>query len=88
MISEHNAINVINQHLLLNQDQPIFRYYPVKLSQLNDSYQLCEALMDFLGDIYVTTCIGVNYKESLNGAEIYETIEFLAIKIGEQDEES
>ena len=47
-------------------------------SQIYGDGQLCEDIIDYLGDVYIYTGLDANYVENACGAEIQEAISFLA----------
>ena len=78
MVSETKAIEIINKYLKHAQESNIRQYFPVVASQIYGNNQLCERLIDFLGDVYIYAGLDENYEENACGSEIQETISFLA----------
>lgn len=78
MIREAKVIDIINKYLKCAHESDIHRYYPVAASQIYNDKQLCERIIDFLGDIYIGSGLDVNYEENTTGAEIQDAITFLA----------
>ena len=78
MVSETKAIKIINKYLKHAQESNIRQYFPVVASQIMGDNQLCEHLIDFLGDVYIYTGLDENYEENECGLEIQEAITFLA----------
>ena len=56
MLSEEKAIEIINKYLQRAHEASIRRYFPVVASKIYSDGQLCERIMDYLGDVY--TCAG------------------------------
>ena len=78
MVSEEKAIGIINKYLQRAHKTNIYRYFPVMASQIYGDGQLCEDIIDYLGDVYIYTGLDANYVENTCGAEIQEAISFLA----------
>lgn len=78
MISESKAIEIINKYLNSTQESTKCQYFPVVASQIYGNVQLCEYLIDFLGDVYIRSGLDANYEENMCGVEIQEAIRFLA----------
>lgn len=78
MVSEGKAIEVINRYLKGANELNACRHFPVTLSQIYEDHQLCEDIMDYLGDIYVLTGLDMNNEETESGSEIMDAISFLA----------
>ena len=85
MISESKAIEIINKYLSSAQEATEYQYYPVTAFQICNNGQLCECLMDFLGDIYVYAGMDENYDENVCGEEIQEAITYLAFCNGKRE---
>ena len=52
MVRETKAIEIINKYLKCAKESNIRQYFPVVVSQIYGDNQLCERIIDFLGDIY------------------------------------
>ena len=78
MASETKAIEIINKYLKRAQESNIRQCFPVVASQICGDNQLCERLIDFLGDVYIYAGLDENYQENECGLEIQEAISFLA----------
>ena len=78
MLSEEKAIGIINKYLQRAHDTNISRYFPVVSAKIYSYGQLCERIMDYLGDVYTCAGLDENYEENACGAEIQEAISFLA----------
>jgi hypothetical protein len=78
MVSEAKAIKIINKYLQCAQESNIRQYFPVVASQIYSDDQLCERIIDYLGDIYIYAGLDANYEENACGLEIQEAINFLA----------
>mgnify|MGYP000130333603 CR=1 FL=1 len=78
MVSETRAIEIINKHLQCAQEASTRQYFPISASQIHGNGQLCEYLIDFLGDVYTYAGLDANYEENTCGGEIQEAINFLA----------
>lgn len=83
MVSETKAIETINKYLTCAQESNIHQYLPVVASQIRNDSQLCECLIDFLGNIYVYAGLDENYEENACGSEIQEAINFLSFCNGQ-----
>lgn len=84
MISESKALNIINKYLNCSNESDIRRYYPVTASRIRNDSQLCERMIDFLGDVYTCSGLDANYEENTAGSEIQDVITFLAFCNGER----
>ena len=78
MVREEKAIEIINKYLQCAHDTSIRRYFPVVASQIYGNGQLCEHIIDYLGDIYTCAGLDADYVENACGSEIQEAINFLA----------
>ena len=78
MVSEEKAIGIINKYLQRTHETNIRRYFPVVASQIYGDGQLCEYIIDYLGDVYTYAGLDANYVENAYGTEIQEAINFLA----------
>ena len=78
MASEEKTIGIINKYLQRAHETNIRRYFPVVASQIYGDSQLCERIIDYLGDVYSCAGLDANYEENVCGAEIQEAINFLA----------
>lgn len=78
MVSETKAIEIINKYLKRAQESDLRQYFPVVASKICADKQLCEHLIDFLGDVYIYSGLDENYEENACGLEIQETISFIA----------
>lgn len=78
MVSEEKALGIINKYLQCACETNIRRYFPVAASQIYDNGQLCEHIIDYLGDVYSYAGLDANYVENACGVEIQEAINFLA----------
>ena len=82
MINEAKAISIINRYLETTTDSIKSKVYPVSGDDLRNNSRLCSILIDFLGDIYVCSELDCKYQETPQGAEIQDTIHFLASRSG------
>lgn len=83
MISEAKAIKIINKYLQCAQDPNVRKYFPLEASRIySDDDQLCDLLIDFLGDIYIYSGMDENYEDNERGSEIQEAITFLSFYNG------
>lgn len=78
MVSEEKAIGIINKYLQRANETNIRRYFPVAASQIYGDGQLCEHIIDYLGDVYIYAGMDADYVENAYGTEIQEAISFLA----------
>lgn len=78
MINEAKAIEIINKHLKRAQQSGIHQYFPIAASQIYGDKQLCEDIIDFLGDVYIYDGLDVNYEENVCDSEMQDAIHFLA----------
>lgn len=78
MINEAKAIKIINKYLKRAQQSGIHQHFPIVVSQIYGDKQLCEDIIDFLGDVYICDGLDVNYEENVCGSEIQDAIHFLA----------
>lgn len=78
MVSEEKAIGIINKYLQRANETNIRRYFPVATSQIYGDGQLCEHIIDYLGDVYIYAGMDADYVENACGTEIQEAINFLA----------
>ena len=76
MVSVEKAIGIINKYLQRANDANIRRYFPVEASRICGDGQLCEDIIDYLGDIYTCAGMDANYAENECGTEIQEVITF------------
>lgn len=79
MVSEAKAIKIINKYLQCAQESNVRQYFPVVASRIYSDNQLCEHIIDYLGDVYIYAGLDVNYEENECGVEIQEAINFLAL---------
>ena len=78
MVSEEKAIGIINKYLQRAHETSIHQYFPDVASQIYGDGQLCEQIIDYLGDVYTYAGLDANYVENACGTEIQEAINFLA----------
>jgi hypothetical protein len=78
MIDENKAAKIINRYLENENNSLKAQFYPISACTLTLDSQLCNELIDFLGDVYTCTGLDNNYEENIYGAEIQEVIQFLA----------
>ena len=78
MVSEAKAIEIINKYLKCARESNIRQCFPVVASQIYGNSQLCERVIDYLGDVYICSGLNENYEENACGLEIQEAIQFLA----------
>ena len=78
MVSEEKAIGIINKYLQRANETNIRRYFPVAAHQIYGDSQLCEHIIDYLGDVYIYAGLDADYVENACGTEIQEAINFLA----------
>lgn len=78
MLSEEKTIEIVNKYLQRAHEANIRRSLPVVASKIYSDGQLCERIMDYLGDVYTCAGLDENYEENACGAEIQEAISFLA----------
>lgn len=78
MLSEEKAIGIINKYLQRAHETNIRRYFPVVASKIYSDGQLCERIMDYLGNVYTCAGLDENYEENACGAEMQEAISFIA----------
>ena len=72
------TIEIVNKYLQRAHEANIRRSFPVVASKIYSDGQLCERIMDYLGDVYTCAGLDENYEENACGAEIQEAISFLA----------
>ena len=70
MVSEEKAIGIINKYLQRAHETSIHQYFPVVASQIYGDGQLCEQIIDYLGDVYTYAGLDANYVENACGTEI------------------
>ena len=85
MIKESKAVAIINCYLDNAHESVKARFYPVSFSSLVNDAELCDELIDYLGDIYVCSGLDNNYEENSCGAELQSVIQFLAFCRGNTD---
>ena len=78
MLSEEKTIEIVNKYLQRAHEANIRRSFPVVASKIYSDGQLCERIMDYLGDVYTCAGLDENYEENACGAEIQEAISFIA----------
>lgn len=78
MVSEEKTIGIINKYLQRAHETNIRRYFPVAAPQIYGDSQLCEHIIDYLGDVYIYAGLDADYVENACGTEIQEAINFLA----------
>ncbi len=78
MIDESRAVSIINRYLENENSSIKAQFFPVSVYTLTHNSQLCDILIDFLGDLYVCKGLDSNYEENVYGAEMQEAIQFLA----------
>lgn len=78
MVSEEKAMEIINKYLQRAHEANIRQHFPVVASQICGNGQLCEDIIDYLGDVYSYAGLDEKYEEIACGTEIQEAIVFLA----------
>lgn len=78
MLIEEKTIEIVNKYLQRAHEANICRSFPVVASKIYSDGQLCERIMDYLGDVYTCAGLDENYEENACGAEIQEAISFIA----------
>ncbi len=84
MIREQTAIETINMYLKDAHKSDAYRHFPVAAPRIYNDHELCEDLIDFLGDIYVRTGLNKDNEETECGSEIMDVINFLAFCNGRE----
>lgn len=84
MINESAAIVTINKYLIDAHASYAYRHFPVTAPRIYKDHELCDDIIDFLGDIYVRTSLDMDNKETECGSEIMDVINFLAFCNGKE----
>lgn len=87
MIDEKNALQIINKYLNYTNNSLRTEYFPIINTKLYSDIQLCNDLIDFLGDLYVCLGLNENYEENDLGAEIQQGISYLAFVRGKTEDQ-
>ena len=53
MLSEEKTIEIVNKYLQRAHEANIRRSFPVVASKIYSDGQLCERIMDYLGNVYL-----------------------------------
>lgn len=68
----------INEYIVQRGNESEKRLMPVTFDELRQNCTLREALIDFLGDIYVCSGMDADYCDNQCGSQIQQLIDFLA----------
>ena len=83
MITSNKAVQIINKYLEKECNSMVKQDVSVSVSSLRNNIDLCDKLIDFLGDLYVRKGLDTDYEENICGTEIQEVIHFLAFCRGQ-----
>ena len=70
-------IEIINSLIIKSNNNELIELLPITTDKLKTDEILCETIMDYLGDIYVTIGFDENYCENNFGKLISNAIDFV-----------
>ena len=72
MLSEEKTIEIVNKYLQRAHEANIRRSFPVVASKIYSDGQLCERIMDYLGDVVFLVVMFFKYKKHNRYADKFE----------------
>lgn len=78
MYKINNSIDIINSLIIESSEDKLRNMLPISLEDLRNNQLLCEDVIDYLGDIYVTRGLDAQYCENEFGKRLSSIMTFLA----------